>query len=315
MKRVVMLRALGLGDFLTGLPAMRAIKRAYANYEVVLATTPRSVALAQHAGVADAVVPVNELAALPQQLRGCEIAFNLHGKGPQSHRLLQQLSPHRLIAFANTEIGNSGPEWIDAEHEVDRWCRLVEAFDIPAQADDLYIECPDVELPIDTSGDVTVLHPGAAYGSRRWPEARWVEVARRESASGRSVILTGSEAEAELCLHIATASGLGADAVAAGRTNLAQLMRLIDCAARVVVGDTGVAHLATALRTPSVVLFGPVSPELWGPTVDRSMHVVLWKGQSGNPHGSEVDAGLNEITVDEVLDAMRHLPQLSATAR
>ena len=76
-------------------------------------------------------------------------------------------------------------------------------------------------------------------------------------------------------------------------------------AARVVVcGDTGVAHLATAYRRPSVVLFGPVSPHLWGPP-DRPQHVVLWHGDgTGDPWGTTLDPALDAIDVDEVLAAL-----------
>ena len=74
-------------------------------------------------------------------------------------------------------------------------------------------------------------------------------------------------------------------------------------AALVVCGDTGVAHLATALRTRSVVLFGPVPPALWGPAIDPGRHAVLWHGsheRAGDPHGEQPDPALLAVTVDEV---------------
>jgi len=55
------------------------------------------------------------------------------------------------------------------------------------------------------------------------------------------------------------------DSVLAGRTTLPQLAALVAEASLVVCGGTGIAHLATAVGTPSVVLFGPVPPEHWGP--------------------------------------------------
>jgi ADP-heptose:LPS heptosyltransferase len=86
-------------------------------------------------------------------------------------------------------------------------------------------------------------------------------------------------------------------------------------AARVVVsGDTGVAHLATAYRRPSVVLFGPVSPALWGPPPrvgpgGGPLHAVLWHGDgTGDPWATELDPALARVTVDEVVQALRRLP-------
>ena len=77
-------------------------------------------------------------------------------------------------------------------------------------------------------------------------------------------------------------------------------------------GDTGVAHLATALRTPSVVLFGPTSPALWGPPPDRPWHRALWAGTSGDPHGQRPDPGLLAIGVDQVTEALADLPEAAA---
>jgi ADP-heptose:LPS heptosyltransferase len=68
-----------------------------------------------------------------------------------------------------------------------------------------------------------------------------------------------------------------------------------------------VAHLATALGTPSLVLFGPTSPARWGPP-DRAIHRVLWAGRTGDPHASRPDPGLLAIGEDDVLQALETLP-------
>jgi ADP-heptose:LPS heptosyltransferase len=75
----------------------------------------------------------------------------------------------------------------------------------------------------------------------------------------------------------------------------------------VLSADTGVAHLATALGRPSVVLFGPVSPAEWGPPAGPR-HLALWSGRLGDPHSDRPDPGLLEIGTREVeaaLDALR----------
>jgi ADP-heptose:LPS heptosyltransferase len=78
-------------------------------------------------------------------------------------------------------------------------------------------------------------------------------------------------------------------------------MDLVATARLVICGDTGVAHVATAYRTPSVLLFGPVSPHLWGPL--HGPHQVLWHGGTGDTFAEEPDPGLLKITTEEVLDA------------
>ncbi|HEX2021677.1 MAG TPA: glycosyltransferase family 9 protein, partial [Candidatus Thermoplasmatota archaeon] len=152
-----------------------------------------------------------------------------------------------------------------------------------------------------------VVHPGAASGARRWPPERWAEVARRERDAGRRVVVTGGAPEVGLARGVAARAGLPAEAVLAGRTDVLDLAAIVANAGRVVCGDTGVAHLATALGTPSVVLFGPTPPSLWGPPPGSRRHVALWAGRAGDPHGEEVDPGLLALTPAEVGNALEGL--------
>jgi ADP-heptose:LPS heptosyltransferase len=77
----------------------------------------------------------------------------------------------------------------------------------------------------------------------------------------------------------------------------------------VICGDTGTGHLATALDTPSVLLFGPTPPSRWGPTVATSQHIVLWAGHVGDPLGNRPDPGLLELQVDDVLETAHRVLQ------
>lgn len=298
------LRALGLGDLLTGLPALRALAGAFPDHHRVLATTATVAPLARHAGVADEILTTDALAPLGWFGPPPDVAVNLHGRGPQSHRVLLATRPRRLLAFANATVGIAGPRWRDDEHEVQRWCRLLIECGIPADPKQLDIDLPEgVEPPAPARG-ATLLHPGAASWARRWPADRWAEVARAEAGAGRPVVITGGPDEVALATDVAARAGLPPSAVLAGATNVLELTATVAAAGRVVCGDTGVAHLATALGRPSVVLFGPVSPGLWGPPSDRPRHIALWAGRTGDPHGRSVDPGLLEISVGDVLDVL-----------
>jgi len=243
---------------------------------------------------------------LDASLAGADVAVNLHGRGPQSTALLAAASPRRLVAFGGGGGSADGPQWRAEEHEVARWCRLVEAAGVPADPGDLRLAAPAVD-PTVTMPGVTVVHPGASVEAKRWPTDRWAAVARSERAAGRPVVVTGSAGEAELARAVAEAAGLGEDAVRAGRTDLVELAALVAGAGRVVSGDTGIAHLASAYATPSVVLFGPVGPARWGPPADGP-HVALWAGRSGDPFGTVADPGLLALSVADVLGALDRLP-------
>ncbi|MDP5183751.1 glycosyltransferase family 9 protein [Blastococcus sp. BMG 814] len=299
----VVLRPLGLGDLLTGVPAIRAVRAAVPGHRVVLATTTALQPLAALIDAVDEVLPARELEPLDWSGPPPELAVDLHGKGPASHVVVAGLHPQRLLTFASP--GYPGPTWYPDEHEVQRWCRLVsEGLGVDADPDALDIAVPAVPPPVRGA---TVVHPGAAFPGRRWPAERFAAVARHLAARGHDVRITGGPAEVELARSVAAAAGLPESAVLAGRTTSVELASVVAAARLVVCGDTGVAHLATAYRRPSVVLFGPVPPALWGPP-PRPQHVVLWHGDgTGDPWGTDLDPALAEITVDEVEGALDEL--------
>jgi ADP-heptose:LPS heptosyltransferase len=303
---LVALRALGLGDLLTGVPALRALARAFPDHRRVLVTTPAVAPLARSAALADEVVEGRPLEPLPIALHGADVLVNLHGRGPQSHRVALDAGPRRLVAFANAAAGVEGPSWRAGEHEVVRWCRLLAESGIPADPADLRIDAPTDRGVAAGARGATLVHPGAASGARRWPAERWAEVVRCEVTAGRPVVVTGGPDEIDLAQRVA-AGVLPAEAVLAGRTDVLDLAAVVAVAGRVVCADTGVAHLATALGRPSVVLFGPTPPAEWGPPA-LPQHVVLWAGSRGDPLADEPDPGLLALGVEEVVAALRDLP-------
>ncbi len=301
-----MLRALGLGDLLTAVPAMRAVARAFPDARRLLACPAALAPLVRLGGLADEVVPTAGLGGPPHpRLAAAEVAVNLHGRGPESHQLLLATRPGRLLAFAHPAVPASadGPRWRAGEHEVARWCRLLAEHGIPADPERLELPRPDP--PAAGRAGATVIHPGAGSPARRWPPERFAAVARAERAGGRTVLVTAGPGEGALARRVAARAGLPAAAVHAG--DLLAIARLVAHAGRVVCGDTGVAHLATAFATPSVVLFGPAPPDLWGPPA-RPWHRALWAGRRGDPHGDGLDPGLAALGVDQVLEALAGLP-------
>jgi ADP-heptose:LPS heptosyltransferase len=288
--RLVVLRALGLGDLLTGVPALRGLARAFGTHERVL-LAPASLApivelLGDAAYALQHVDGVRALpAALPRVAQCADVAVNLHGRGPQSTALLRTSRPRALVAFGKQAA------WREGEHEAARWCRLLDAAGIAADPGDLDLEPPSERTP---HAGATVIHPGAAAPARRWPVERWAAVARTERAAGRQVLVSAGPGEEDAARSVAATAALPGGSVRAGG-DVAALARLVAGAGRVACADTGVAHLATALRVPSVVLFGPTPPAEWGPPPDRARHRVLWAGHRGEPNGPAPDPGLLEI--------------------
>jgi ADP-heptose:LPS heptosyltransferase len=332
--KIVILRALGLGDFLTGVPALRALRRAYPRARITLAAPDVLVPLVGLCGaggraVVDEVAGTAPMRPLPGHLNHADLAVNLHGRGPQSTLLLVATMPRRLICFAHDELSRTRgmPRWRADEHEVARWCRLLTESGIPADPAPgmLTLDRPAGGTPWPGA---VIIHPGAGAGARRWPAERWAEVAvalagtaRAGTAlagtalagtalagtahAGRRIVLTGTAEEGPLASFVAGRAGLPPGAVLAGQLDLRGLAALAAAAALVLSGDTGMAHLAAAFGTPAVTLAGPVPPALWGPP-PRPRHRVLWAGepgQYGDPHASEPDPRLLAITPADVIAA------------
>lgn len=306
---VLVLRALGLGDALTAVPALRGLRRRYGDRPLLLAGALPVSGWLQRLGLVDGVLPLDGLADRPPAATdhspgltlGPHTAINLHGRGPQSHRLLLAAVPDRLVGFDCPAAGFRGPsQWRPDEHEVDRWCRLVGDDGGPCGRDDLRLDV----RPLAAAGGSVLIHPGAASPARQWPEDRWAEVVRVLLAEGNQVLLTGGPGEREVCARIAAAAPGCADT--SGRFTIDRLAGVVAGARLLVSGDTGVAHLATATGTRTVTLFGPTPPSWWGPVIDLDRHTVIYHGTgAGDPHANRPDEALLAIATPEVLDGVR----------
>jgi heptosyltransferase-1 len=115
-----------------------------------------------------------------------------------------------------------------------------------------------------TGGRYALLNPGAAWPNKRWPPDRLGEVARalRERHGLMSVVLWGPGEEELANAAVDASSGA---AIVSGRTAIADVVELARGAAVMVSGDTGPTHIAGAVGTPLVGLYGPTRPARNGP--------------------------------------------------
>lgn len=301
---IVVLRALGLGDLLTGVPALRGLRRHYPDARVVLAAPARYRELALHTGAIDELLPTAGLGDLRALPRPAGLAVNLHGCGPESIDHVLTWRPETVLTHAHRRHPSlPGPPWRADLHEVQRWCALLEWAGIPCKPDDVVLQRPPVYQ--DRIGAV-VIHPGASARARQWPPERFAAVAAALRDEGHEIVITGSANEFELAHRVAAAARLPRTAVVAGLLDLMTMAALISDSRLVICGDTGVGHLAAATGTASVVLFGPTAPGRWGPR-GPAPHVALWAGGVGDPHADAPHEGLLLITVGRVLAASHQI--------
>jgi hypothetical protein len=299
---LLVLRALKLGDLLVAVPALHALRRAFPKHRLLYAA---------QGWLEDAVTLVGGFELLPTHgldeplalaAGTVDVAVNLHGRGPESQQRIEALQARQTISHRSD--WGPGPAWLDGIHERERWTRLLQWHGISADPRDLFLGPPRCPAP---HCEATLVHVGAAYGSRLWPVERFAEVSVRLRDAGHSILFTGGAADRPRAAEVARLAGVESSAVVAGRQSLGQFAASVAGARLVVSADTGAAHLASAYRRPSVVLFGPAPPEEWGPP--PGPHIALTKAElrRGDTFAPDPDPALLGVSAQSVLDAVREL--------
>jgi heptosyltransferase-1 len=156
----------------------------------------------------------------------------------------------------------------ETRHVVDINLGLLSVLGITAPAREFPIDAVDSEAArsanAQAGGPYALLNPGAAWPNKRWPPERFAAIARELRARHglMSVVLWGPGEEA---LAAAVAAGANGAAIVSPKTTIADLVALARGAALMVSGDTGPTHIAAALGTPIVGIYGPTRPVRNGP--------------------------------------------------
>ena len=214
--------------------------------------------------------------ALPYDPHRADLARAITRRGPYDLALVPGDNRHALLARAAgarwvVAFAGDTPAWKNrAVDELIEWPRtptnLTDLFALLAGAgDEAYVRgawpTPAGNTPELPYAPYAVLHVGAGSPLRRWPAARWLALAGTLASAGLAVAWSAGPGEAALVETIDPARRFKSYA---GRLDLAQLWRLIEGAKLLVAPDTGVAHMAKLIGTPTVCLFGPGSDVLFG---------------------------------------------------
>jgi ADP-heptose:LPS heptosyltransferase len=296
--KVIVVRAhRGLGDQLCLVPALRALRQALPYAEVTLcglAETrwmldrfpPYVDKYVEFPGYPPVAEKPDDEGHLPPFLawareESFDLAIQAHGSGVATNPFVALLGARMVLAHALPGQFRPDPsltrDWVPHEPEPLRYLRLLDHAGIPPAGDQLEFPVTDADraaaarlLPGDATGAYACVHPGTHHATRRWSPARFAEVADRLVDEGLRVVLTGGPGEGDVADAIAAAMRRPQLSVV-GRTDLGALAALLEGARLLVCGDTGVSHLAAALRVPSVVVFRCSDPERWAP-LDRTRH-------------------------------------------
>ncbi len=317
-RRVCILRALQLGDLLCTVPALRALRGALPEAEIVLIGLPWAWEFVNrfamyldgfrefpgYPGLPEQPARVDRIGPFVAQIQAekFDLVLQIHGSGKITNPLAVRFGGRFTAGFR--EPGGYCPDpgkfllYRDQGLEIDRLLGLTEFLGAPAQG--THLEFPlhradheAFEHIADAShlspGRFVCVHVGASTEMRRWPIGNFATVAAWLSARGYPIVLTGTAAEADLVKSIAERLPSGAVNLA-GQTNLGSLAALYSRAALLICNDTGVSHLADALRVPSVVISTGNNPQRWAPR-DHERHQVLCR-ESGVVPGEVIQRAM-----------------------
>ena len=179
---------------------------------------------------------------------------------------------HRWRGRCYTEVVQPAP---GVRHRIDRDLEVLKYISIPVGSKDpqLWLT-PEEEnsadhlldqLGVQRSQPMVILQPGARYWFKAWPSERFAELADRlTSQYSCQVLIGGSDQDIDLAQQIRQMAKCS-PTIMTGRTTIKQFAAIAKKSALFVGCDSGAMHIATAVSTPVVALFGPSSPLEWGP--------------------------------------------------
>lgn len=339
VSRVVVLRALQLGDVLCAVPALRALRSAYPTAHITLIGLPWARKLVdRYPHYIDELVEFPGYPGMPEREplhdvipdfvremreRQFDLAIQLHGSGKLTNPLVARFGARLLAGFydpsSSWRADGTFIPWPTSGYEAERLLTLVRALGIDACDTDL-------EFPVRDDDEMELralarncgwslrpscyvcIHPGARRAVKRWAPDRFAVVADALIERGLQVVLTGTAEES--AVTGAVASAMRHPVIdAAGPMSLGALAALIRDARFVVCNDTGVSHLASALHVPSVVVFLEADPDRWAPTnqtLHRSLYAAeeLARRDDARDVGRACDGGVFPEDVLEEIDLL-----------
>jgi ADP-heptose:LPS heptosyltransferase len=305
ISRIAIFQALQLGDLLCATPAIRALRQHYPQAEITLIGSAWAGAMAERLPSLDHFIPfpgypgiAESPAAPPEPARewpAFDLAIQMHGAGNVSNGFVASLGAAHSLGHADPaddRLTLTRP-WQELEPEPLRWLRLLELLHVPGAGHHLEFPLtPDERRRAEhlTGGadrkPLVGVHVGASDPLRRWPpEAFATVIDALATLIDCRFVLTGSAAERDLTARV------GAAATApvldlAGTTALGEFGAVIARLDLLLTNDTGASHVATAVRTPSVVLFGPADPRRWAPLDTARHHVINARDHASGGDGA-----------------------------
>ena len=286
MNKLLVVRLGSLGDLVHALPAVNALRRAYPAIELDWLVDAPHRDLLELVPVISSIVTLRDRTVSAwldarKALRSRAYDAALDFQGLLKSALLARLSgARRIIGFDRrslrepaaalfyTERVDVGDRIDDAQHVIQKNLRLAAHLGAGPDVIEFPLTIPEsaamAAVRSQYSGDYILMNPGAAWPNKRWPPEAFGRVAAGVFGRyGWRSVVTWGPGESALAAEVVAASA--GTALAAPATGLSDLAALGRQARLLLSGDTGPLHIAAAVGTPVVALFGPTNSRRNGP--------------------------------------------------
>ncbi len=322
--RILICKLTAIGDVIHGIPVACALRDHFPNALIAWVAEGRAGDLLRSHAAIDELIQVprrwlksaGEVRALRRRLREQRFDITLDLQGLTKSAIAARLSgARRRIGFAGkmgrefSRVLNNERIEVRSDHVVDRYLELlrplgIEApevrFDVPRHADDTVAVVEFLDQH-ELFSRPAIINPGAGWPSKRWSNERFAAVAKHlgDTYGVMSIVVWAGDEEHQWAKEIVASSG--GHAVLAPRTSLTELAELCRMARLFVGSDTGPMHLAAAVGTPCVGLFGPMPAERNGPYGEG--HIALQRARlegTSREKRTADNATMLAITIDDV---------------
>lgn len=322
--RFLVVRLGSLGDIVHTFPAVAALRASFPHAEIVWLTHPRWIGLVASSALATEIWPVNSrdlssVRAVLAKIRSQAWTAAIDYQGLWKSSLLPFLGGvSKRIGFSSATIREFGVPILYSDRVNAKSAHIADqngelslhagainpVARIQLQVKDTDRERVRADLTAAGIQQYIVLSPGGGWRSKCWPAERFGTLCKKihESLNLRCVINYGP-GEESLAAAAKSASGNANPIVYDGE--LGQLMALLQGAQLIVGGDTGPLHLAIALGTKAVAIFGPTNPARNGPYPPQPFVLRDPQAETTHKRGTETSPSLLNISVDQVFDAVR----------
>jgi heptosyltransferase-1 len=333
-ERFLVVRLTALGDILHTVPAVAALRAAHPNAKIDWVVERKWAPVLEGSPAINEVIPFGRRSVLGaiecvQRLRENHYTCAIDFQGLYKSSILARLSgAERRIGFDRAWAREEGAAMFYTERMIPAGRHVAELnYSLAEQAGASRPATPEYPLRVPAGGAASIrarLHdlgiggeyivvgPGGSWRAKCWPAERYGEFCREvEKKNDVRVIVIYGPGEKSLAEEVVRAAAPALPTIIA--TTIEELMGLLAHARCLIAADSGPLHLAAALGTPVVGLYGPTDPARNGPFVPGAVIVdKAWPEEISYKRRSDYSAAMLRISVEDVLAATDSL--LKATA-